>query len=159
MLANIYKQYALRSLASLSHIAQSRNLAADGAKPAALFNSGQSFSAGCAMVSERSQMFARNMTLKLQPNHLMRFIQAYDAAVLSILKKQKGFRGEVAIITAMGDDVVATSYWETREAADAYHNSGYKEIVRILAEMIEDRPAIVDSEVISSTLHNLPSVL
>ena len=37
------------------------------------------------MVSERSQMFARNMTLRLQPNQLMRFIQAYDAAVLSIL--------------------------------------------------------------------------
>jgi len=104
-------------------------------------------------------MFARNMTLRLQPNHLMRFIQAYDAAVLSILKNQKGFRGEVAVVTAMGDDVVATSYWESREAADAYHNSGYKEIVGILAEMIEDLPAIVDSEVISSTLHNLRSVL
>jgi heme-degrading monooxygenase HmoA len=104
-------------------------------------------------------MFARNMTLRLQPNQLMRFIQAYDAAVLSILKNQKGFRGEVAIITAMGEDVIATSYWENREAADAYHNTGYKEMVGILAEMIEERPAIVDSEVISSTLHNLSSVL
>jgi len=104
-------------------------------------------------------MFARNMTLKLQPNQLMRFIQAYDAAVLSVLKSQKGFRGEVAIITAMGEDVVATSYWENREAADAYHNSGYQEILGILAGMIEDRPSIVDSEVISSTLHNLANVL
>jgi|SRR5437588_1505520 len=104
-------------------------------------------------------MFARNMTLKLQPNHLMRFIQTYDAAVFSILKQQKGFRGEVAIINAMGDDVVATSYWESREAADAYHNSGYKEILGVLAGMIEDRPAIVESEVISSTLHNLAGVL
>jgi heme-degrading monooxygenase HmoA len=104
-------------------------------------------------------MFARNMTLKLQPNQLMRFIRAYDATVLSILKHQKGFRGEVAVVTEMGEDVVATSYWESREAADAYHNSGYKEMVGILAEMIEERPAIVDSEVISSTLHNLPSVL
>ena len=104
-------------------------------------------------------MFARNMTLKLQPNHLMRFIQAYDGAVLSILKRQKGFSGEVAIITAMGEDVVATSYWESREAADAYHSSGYQEILGILAGMIEDRPSIVDSEVISSTLHNLASVL
>src|SRR5579859_6610228 len=90
------------------------------------------------MVPERSQMFARNMTLKLQPNQLMRFIQAYDAAVPSILKSQKGFRGEVAFITAMGQDVVATSYWESREAADAYHNSGYKKIVGILVEMIEE---------------------
>jgi len=104
-------------------------------------------------------MFARNMTLKLQPNRLMRFIETYNATALPILKRQKGFRGEVAIITAMGDDVVATSYWESREAAEAYHNSGYQEIVRILAEMIEDLPAIVDSEVISSSLHNLPSVL
>jgi heme-degrading monooxygenase HmoA len=104
-------------------------------------------------------MFARNMTLKLQPDRLMRFIEAYDAAVLSILKNQKGFRGGVAIITAMGQDVVATSYWESREAAEAYHNSGYQEILGVLAGMIEERPAIVDSEVISSTLHNLTNVL
>ena len=104
-------------------------------------------------------MFARNMTLKLQPNQLMRFIQTYDEAVLSILKGQKGFRGEVAIITALGQDVVATSYWDSREAADTYHNSGYKEILGILDGMIEDGPITVDSEVISSTLHNLASVL
>ncbi len=104
-------------------------------------------------------MFARNMTLKLQPNHLMRFIEAYDETVLSILKKQKGFRGEVAVITAMGEDVVATSYWESREAVDAYHNSVYQKILGILAGMIEDPPSIVDSEVISSTLHSLANVL
>src|SRR5438270_1529395 len=104
-------------------------------------------------------MFARNMTLKLQPNLLMRFIEIYDAAVLSILKNQQGFRGEVAIITAMGEDVVATSYWESREATEAYHNSGYQEILGVLAGMIEDRPAIVDSEVISSSLHQLTGVL
>src|SRR5437588_3816285 len=104
-------------------------------------------------------MFARNMTLKLQPNHLMRFIQTYDAAVLSILKQQKGFRGEIAIINAMGDDVVATSYWDTQEDADPYHNSGYQEILGLLAEEVEGRPTILDSEVISSTLHELAHVL
>jgi heme-degrading monooxygenase HmoA len=104
-------------------------------------------------------MFARNMTLKLQPNHLMRFIETYNAAVLSILKSQSGFRGEVAIISAVGQDVVATSYWESREAADTYHNSGYKKILEVLGGMIEDQPAIVDSEVISSTLHSLASGL
>jgi len=34
-------------------------------------------------------MFARNMTLKLQPNRLMRFIETYNATALPILKKQK----------------------------------------------------------------------
>ena len=104
-------------------------------------------------------MFARNMTLKLQPNRLMRFIETYNATALPILKKQKGFRGEVAIVLPLGQGVVATSYWHSCEDADAYENSGYKEILAILAGMIEDRPGIVDSEVISSTLHNLPSVL
>ena len=104
-------------------------------------------------------MFARNMTLKLQPNRLMRFIETYNATALPILKKQKGFRGEVAIVLPLGQGVVATSYWHSREDADEYENSGYKKVVEMLAEMIEDRPAIVDSEVISSTLHNLPNVL
>jgi hypothetical protein len=104
-------------------------------------------------------MFARNMTLKLQPNHLMCFIETYNAAVLPILKKQKGFRGEVAIVLPMGQGVVATSYWQRREDADTYENSGYKEILAVLAGMIEDRPGITDSEVISSSLHILETVL
>jgi len=99
-------------------------------------------------------MFARNMTLKLQPNRLMRFIETYNATALPILKKQKGFRGEVAIVLPLGEGVVATSYWHSREDA----NSGYKEILAILASMIEDRPRIMESEVISSTLHNLTSM-
>ena len=104
-------------------------------------------------------MFARNVTLRLQPNHLMQFIQTYEQQVLSLLKALKGFRGEIAIITAMGKDVVATSYWDSQEDADAYHNSGYKETLRILAGVVEPRPMIADSEVISSTLHQLARVL
>jgi hypothetical protein len=104
-------------------------------------------------------MFARNVTLKLQPNHLMKFIQTYDQHVLSVLKSQRGFRGEIAIINAMGNDVVATSYWDSREDADAYHNSGYQEILGLLADEVEGRPTILDSEVISSTLHQLARVL
>jgi heme-degrading monooxygenase HmoA len=104
-------------------------------------------------------MFARNVTLRLQPNHLMQFIQTYEQQVLSLLKTQKGFRGEIAIITGMGEDVVATSYWDSQEDADAYHNSGYKETLRILAGVVEPRPMIADSEVISSTLHQLARVL
>jgi hypothetical protein len=88
-------------------------------------------------------MFARNMILKLQPNRLMRFIETYNATALPILKKQKGFRGEVAIVLPLGQGVVATSYWHSCEDADAYENSGYKEILAILAGMIEDRPGIV----------------
>lgn len=56
----------------------------------------------------------------------------------------------------MGEDVIATSYWDSENDADAYHNSGYsgyKETLRILASVIEPRPMIADSEVISSTLH------
>ena len=104
-------------------------------------------------------MFARNVTLRLQPNHLMQFIQTYEQQVLSLLKAQKGFRAEIAIITAMGEDVVATSYWDSQEDADAYHNSGYKETLRILAGVVEPRPVIADSEVIVSTLHELARVL
>ena len=104
-------------------------------------------------------MFARNVTLKLQPNRLMRFIQTYDQHVLHVLKSQKGFRGEIAIINAMGDDVVATSYWDSREDADTYHHSGYQGILELLAEEVEGQPTILDSEVISSTLHQLAQVL
>jgi hypothetical protein len=98
-------------------------------------------------------MFARNMTLKLQPNRLMRFIETYNATAFPFSRSKK-FRGEVAIVLPLGEGVVAASYWHSREDA----NSGYKEILAILASMIEDRPRIMESEVISSTLHNLTSM-
>jgi heme-degrading monooxygenase HmoA len=104
-------------------------------------------------------MLARKVILKLQPNHLMRFIQTYEQQVLAILKSQKGFRGEIATIAATGQDVVATSYWDSREDADAYHNSGYNEILRVLEGLVEDRPTVGVSEVVSSTFHNLARVL
>ena len=57
-------------------------------------------------------MYSRNVMFKLLPNHLMQFIDAYKHQVLEILKKQKGFRGEIMIITASGEDAIASSYWE-----------------------------------------------
>jgi hypothetical protein len=104
-------------------------------------------------------MYSRNVIFKLLPNHLMRFIDAYKRQVLEVLKQQKGFRGEVMIITASGEDVIASSYWERREDADLYEHAAYKRALEALAGMIEEGPAVRNSEVISSTFHNLGVVL
>jgi len=104
-------------------------------------------------------MYSRNVIFKLLPNHLMRFMDAYKHQVLEILKKQKGFRGEIMIITASGEDVIASSYWERQEDAALYEDAAYKQALDALSGMIEAGPAVHNSEVISSTFHNLGIVL
>ena len=104
-------------------------------------------------------MYSRNVTFKLLPNHLMQFIDTYDHQVLAILKKQKGFRGEVMIITASGEDVISSSYWERQEDAAIYEDGAYSVALDALSGMIEEGPMVRNSEVISSTFHHLGVVL
>lgn len=104
-------------------------------------------------------MYSRNVTFKLLPNHLMQFIDTYEHQVLEILKKHKGFQGEIMIITASGEDVIASSYWERQEDAAIYEEAAYKLALDALSSMIEDGPTVRNSEVISSTFHHLGVVL
>jgi len=104
-------------------------------------------------------MYSRDVTFRLLPNQLMEFIDTYDRKVLAILKKQRGFQGEIMVITEAGDDVIASSYWESQEDAATYEDGGYRKILEVLSDMIEEDPAVRNSEVISSTFHHLGAVL
>lgn len=104
-------------------------------------------------------MYSRNVTFKLLPNHLMEFIGAYDRMVLAVLRKQRGFRGEIMIITATGQDAISSSYWNRQEDAATYEDGSYRQTLEALSAMIEGSPVVCSSEVISSTFHKLDAVL
>jgi heme-degrading monooxygenase HmoA len=50
-----------------------------------------------------------------------------DGEILSLLRKQKGFQGEVTLCVPGGREVVATSFWAHKDNAEAYNTSAYPE--------------------------------
>ncbi|MGH9549617.1 MAG: hypothetical protein ACRD3W_09585 [Terriglobales bacterium] len=98
-------------------------------------------------------MFARNVSLRLKPNSLNEFTRIFDKEIIPMLRKQKGFRDEIAFALPGELDVVAISLWDTKEYAEAYKGAGYPEVLKMLDKVLDGTPKVQASDVISSTIH------
>jgi hypothetical protein len=103
-------------------------------------------------------MFARNVSLRLKPNTLSEFTRLFEKEVIPMLRKQSGFRDEIAFAVPGGLDVVAISLWDTKEYAVAYKAAGYPEERKILDKVLDGTPKVQVSDVISSTIHKPAAV-
>jgi hypothetical protein len=103
-------------------------------------------------------MFARNVSLRLKPNTLSEFTRIFEKEVIPMLRKQSGFRDEIAFAVPGGLDVVAISLWDTKDYAEAYNTSGYPELLKILDKVLDGTPRVQVSDVISSTIHKPAAV-
>jgi len=103
-------------------------------------------------------MFARNVSLRLKPNTLSEFTRIFEKEVIPMLRKQRGFRDEIAFAVPGGLDVVAISLWDTKDYAEAYNTSGYPELLKILDKVLDGTPRVQVSDVISSTIHKPAAV-
>jgi hypothetical protein len=103
-------------------------------------------------------MFARNVSLRLKPNTLSEFTRIFEKEVIPMLRKQSGFRDEIAFAVPGGLDVVAISLWDTKDYAEAYNTSGYPELLKILDKVLDGTPKVQVSDVISSTIHKPAAV-
>jgi hypothetical protein len=103
-------------------------------------------------------MFARNVSLRLKPNTLSEFTRIFEKEVIPMLRKQSGFRDEIAFAVPGGLDVVAISLWDTKDYAEAYNTAGYPEERKILDKVLDGTPKVQVSDVISSTIHKPAAV-
>jgi hypothetical protein len=103
-------------------------------------------------------MFARNVSLRLKPNTMSEFTRLFEKEVIPMLRKQSGFRDEIAFAVPGGLDVVAISLWDTKEYAEAYKTAGYPEVLKILHKVLDGTPKVQVSDVISSTIHKPAAV-
>jgi heme-degrading monooxygenase HmoA len=103
-------------------------------------------------------MFARNVSLRLKPNALSEFRRIFEKEVIPMLRKQRGFRDEIAFAVPGGVDVVAISLWDTKDYAEAYNTSGYPEVLKSLDKVLDGTPRVQVSDVISSTIHKPAAV-
>ena len=100
-------------------------------------------------------MFTRNLTMKLKANITPEFNRVIENEILPLLRKQPGFRDEITFVAPERSEAVAISFWETKENAEAYNRTGYSEILKTLAKVIEGTPKVETFELSNSTLHKL----
>ena len=100
-------------------------------------------------------MFARSVSMQLKPNSVAEFTQTLDKDVISLLRKQKGFKDEITLVAQDGKEVIAISVWDLKENADAYHRETYPEVLKVLARVVEGTPQVHTYNVGSSTLHQI----
>jgi heme-degrading monooxygenase HmoA len=100
-------------------------------------------------------MFARNVSIQLKPNTLNDFTTTFEKEVVPMLRKQAGFRDEIALASDDNNHVTAISLWDTKEQADAYATSAYPAILKTMDKYLDGTPKVRVSKVINSTSHKL----
>ena len=97
-------------------------------------------------------MFARIVSLQLKPNARREFMDVLENQIMPALRKQDGFREEIVSVDPGGPEVVAMSLWDSKQAADAYNQTSYPELVKVLAKVIEPNPRVRTLDVAYTTL-------
>ena len=100
-------------------------------------------------------MFARHVNVKLRPGTLAEFTRVMDSEILPWLRKQKGFLDAITLAVPGGREVVAITFWDQKENAQAYNSTGYPEVLKILGKLLEGTPHVRTFDVVSSTLQKV----
>ena len=100
-------------------------------------------------------MYARNVSIHLKPNMLSDYTQTLEKDVLPLLRKQNGFKDEIAFSGSGGTDVTAISLWDNKANAEAYNSNTYPDVVKTLARVMDGTPKVQSGEVVNSTIHQI----
>jgi hypothetical protein len=100
-------------------------------------------------------MFARTVRMELKPNSVAEFTRLLETDVIPALRKQRGFKDEIAFVPADGKEAVAISLWEEKESAESYNRGTYPDVLKTLAGVVVGTPQVHTTEVTNSTFHKI----
>ena len=100
-------------------------------------------------------MFAREVTMHLKPDSESKFTEQMEKSIIPLLRLQRGFKDEIALLVSGGRKAVAISLWDRKEDAETYDREKYPEVLKTMGEVIEGTPEVETFEVSNSTWHKL----
>lgn len=100
-------------------------------------------------------MFTRVVSMQLKPNTSRGFFELFDKEILPTLRKQPGFRDELLFADPGGPEVVAISFWDSKENAETYNRATYPEVLKTLAKVTDGTPKVETFKVAYSTFHKI----
>ncbi len=98
-------------------------------------------------------MFGRHVTMQLKANSVVELPRIIEKEVLPLLRKQKGLCDEISFVNPERLLAVSISLWDTKEDAEAYNLTGYPEVLKTLARVVEGTPTVATFETVTSTFH------
>jgi hypothetical protein len=104
-------------------------------------------------------MFASRFSVQLKPNKLAEFTKTLENEILPLLRKQEGFSDEIVFAKPNGTDIQAISLWATQQNAETYDGGAYKDVLKLLENVMVGAPKVGITEVVHSTFQpNRPSI-
>ena len=101
-------------------------------------------------------MFARSVSIRLNPHTLADFGETFEKYVLPLLRQQTGFRDVITLAAEGGTHVTAISIWDSKEQADRCDRCAY--YLNKLEKVLDGTPKVRVSAVINSTFHHIAAV-
>src|ERR1700680_1211460 len=85
-----------------------------------------------------------------------RFLQRSHRAgiqteTIPMLRKHKGFQGELTFVAPGGAEAVGISLWDEKQNVEAYAKDGYPEVMKNLNKFVEGTPRVQTYDVANST--------
>lgn len=100
-------------------------------------------------------MFVRKLTFHLKPNMLTQFTSNLEKEIIPVLRKQQGFKDEIAFATPGSPDVQVISLWDTQQSAETYARNTYNDVLKMLASTIDGTPKLETAEILHSTFSDI----
>lgn len=100
-------------------------------------------------------MFARSVSIHLKPNMLSDYARTFEKDILPLLRKQKGFAGEIALSDPGSLDAIAISLWENKADAEAYNTNTYPQVLKTFERMIDGTPKVQTYAAVTSTFQKV----
>jgi 3-isopropylmalate dehydratase small subunit len=104
-------------------------------------------------------MYARNVTFRVKANMQSDYSNTFENQVLPLLRKQKGFKDEIAMCNPGSQDAVSISLWDHKIDADDYNTRVYPEVLKTLGKVIDGTPRVQTFETVVSTFHHVPAAV
>ena len=100
-------------------------------------------------------MFVRQVYAHLKPGKSDLLTQRLEKDVIPLLKKQEGFRDELAFFDKDKDEAFTMSFWDSKKHAEKYDRDIYPKVSKKMADVISGTPVIRSFEVNNSTWYDI----
>ena len=101
-------------------------------------------------------MFTRIVEINCKSGKGNELTNTIHEKVLPTLRKQTGFVDETVLTSDTNpNQVVAISFWNTKQDAERYHHEQYPKITEMLSPLIESAPVVRTFNLQSSTAHKI----
>jgi len=101
-------------------------------------------------------MFARVVELRAKFLKAGELAQTIDRKIIPILQRQTGFVDGIVLVSDIeSDEILALSFWKSRQDAERYNREQYPKVNEIISHLVERAPVIKTFNVDTSTSHKI----